>query len=304
MATNQIYVESTYDEYNNNAFLKEFASDNDSMNMSPSIFKTNDSVMNVVWSVLGSYDVENAMASILSNKCILNPLLVLRNSSGSFDVTRTAPIINSKNKPIVDVEFPVCVTSFDGKGIICFGFKDGTLQMFVGELFSVQNIDTYQIKEQILVSDSVPGQRVSITVGTDRRILILFLNDDDALSGLVTSDYGSTFTEMNIEELLIQTVQTSTLNSFDNQQLTCISMDGEMDNNLFSCKESDAYKVFGNISVLQNVDVSYPGVYFDKNTFGSMYISVLQDKNNSANNSNIIVMRSDNGGLTFFKIRE
>lgn len=304
MGTNQIFVESTYDEYRNNAFLKEFASNNDLMNMSPSIFKTSDSVMNIVWTTLGSFDVENAMSTILSSTCIENPLLVLRNPVGVFDTTKTAPVIDSNDNPITDVEFPVSITSFDGKGTLIFGFKDGALQLFIGYIRVVEDIETYQITQKILISETIPGQRVSISVGTDRRILVLFINDSNLLDGFVTSDYGNTFTEVDIEEFFIETVQSSCLNSFDNQQMTILTMDGELDNNLFSCSESDSYKVFANIPILPDVDVSYPGVFFDKKTFGSMYLSVLQDQNNSANNSNIIVMRSDNGGLTFFKIRE
>lgn len=305
MSTNQIFVESTYDEYRDNAFLKEFASSNDLMNMSPSIFKTSDSVMNVVWATIGSYDVENAIASVLSTPCISNPLLVLRNSSGVFDITKTAPIIDMQNNPITDVEFPVSITSFDGKGTLIFGFKDGILQLFIGYIFSVEDVETYQITQRILVSEDVPGQRVSVSVGSDGRIVILFVNDSNVLDGLVTSDYGNTFTKIDIEELPIETIQASCLNSQDNQQITCSTMDGEFDNNILSCSESDSYKFFSNIRVLDTTDfLSYPGVFFDSKTYGSMYFSILQDKNNSPNNSNIIVMRSDDGGYTFFKIRE
>lgn len=311
MATNQIFIESTYDEYRNNVFLKEFASDpgteafeNDTMNMSPSIFFTSDSVANVVWETLGTFELTNALATIVTDPCILNPLLVSRNSGGVFDYKKTCPVIDKNNKPITDVELPVALVSFDGTGSLIFGFKDGVLTLYIGYIFSVQDVETFKISQQILVSDTIPGQRVSVSIGTDKRIFVLFINDSNNLDGLVSTDYGCTFDKVNIEEFFIDTVQSSCLNSCDNQQLTCITMDGEQDNNLFSCRQQDSFNLFTSIRVLSDVSLCYPGVYYDRKTYGSMYISTIQDKSNSANNSNIIVMRSDDGGLTFFKIKE
>lgn len=305
MSTNQIYVESTYDEYRNGAFLKEFISDNELMNMSPSIFKTSDSVMNVVWTTIGFFEIENDLSTIISDVCLENPLLVLRNSSGVFDVSKTGVVIDEDNKPITNVEAPVSIVTFDGKGVMIFGFKNDALRLFIGYIKLVGDVETYQITQQIVISEDVPSQRVSVCVGLDRRILVVYVDSNSMLKGKITSDYGCTFSDISVVPFNVPEISSSTLNNFNNQQLiTVTNNSGVVDNNIFSCNSSDSYNLFATLSITQNALECYPGVFFDMKSFNSVYVSFLRDKDTSPNNSNIIVMRSDNGSLTFFTLRE
>lgn len=307
MSTNQIYVESTYTDYRNNEFRREFVSDNDLMNMSPSVFKTFDNVMNVVWTTIGSYQVQNAMSTILQNSCVENPLLVLRNPRGVFDVSKTGVVIDGNNNPVTDVEAPVSLVTFEGKGVMIFGFKDGSLQLFIGFIRLVGDIETYQVTQKILVSEQIDNQKISVAVGLDHRILILYLDGNSMLKGIISSDYGLTFSNVSIVDFLLPEISTSTLITAASQQLSCITNDGGLaQNNVFSCNSADSYNFFTTISIINtdNVIDSYPGVFFDMNFFNSTYISFLQNKNTSPNNSNIIVMKSDDGSLSFFTLRQ
>lgn len=312
MSTNQIFIESTYNDYQDDLFIIEQVSSIDNLlNQCPTVTVTSDSVVNVVWFGIGNFDFMNNGVEV----CVQNPLLVSRNDSGVFNSSNAVSIIDSDGKPITDFEFPVSCTTTDNNGIMIFGFKDGILQLYIGyiDVFPGTNLTTYKISQQIFVTDTIDGQRVSVLKGNDNRVIVLFTNSDNNLDGLSTSDYGNTFDKISIEDYSIDSLMTAILSKQDNSELSFFITDGGQLGFVIDSVNSSStegtvntpgqYEAAISGTILE-MDLSYPGVFFDQNSYNSTYAAILQDKSESPNNSNIIVLRTDDSGLSYFKIRE
>lgn len=314
MATDQIFVESTYDEFTNNLFIiEQLSSDTrnkEVMNFCPSILVTSDSIISVFWSCLGNFQFQTAEQTI----CIQNPLLVSRNDAGVFSVDRAVPVIDKNNNPITDFEFPVVCATSDNRGAMIFGFKDGALQLYVGYVEQFSGINTYQVLQQVFISDTVNGQKVSVVKGSDGRIVILFVNSDGNFDGLVTGDYGNTFNKYSVDNYNVQQFMTAILSKQTNTELMFFTTDNSQLSFVVASSEDVAggtintpglFTSFIVGSVISDIDsTKYPGAFFDYKFNNSIYAAVLQDKSNSSNNSNIIVAKSDDCGKTFSNIKE
>lgn len=314
MATNQIFVESTYDEFTNNLFIiEQLSSDTNNkevMNCCPSIVATTDSIVSVFWFGLGNFQFQGTEGTI----CIENPLLVSRNDAGVFSVDRAVPVIDADEDPITDFEFPVVCTTSDGRGVMIFGFKDGALQLYTGYAAEYSGINTYQVTQKVFVSDQIDGQRVSIVKGSDGRIVILFVNSSGNFDGLVTGDYGNTFNKYAVDDYNVQDLMAAVLSKQTNTELMFFTTDNSQLNFVIaSSEESDRgndntpglFTSFITGAALSDIDSTrWPSAFYDFKFNNSIYVTLLQDKVNSSNNSNIIVVKTDDCGLSFSKIKE